>query len=206
MDSDFSILQKILENFSHLHDIRELWDEEVIISPGKKQIYDVLVLAKRIAPPIEQIITDPAGRYVFFKIKNTADPVLALYDSSGTMKEQRVDKQMFIRKIKKLLYRKITRKNSLTLLGGFNMTLGNKDRNTGSKGFCESQEELMSLITEFDLEDLLRRQNPNGRSYTHFHGRSNTYSRINRAYTRTNLRRVVVKIDHEISSAITFKR
>ena len=71
---------------------------------------------------------------------------------------------MFIRKIKKLLYKKITRKNNLTLLGGFNMTLGNKDRNTGSKDFCESQEELMSLITEFDLEDLLRRQNPNGRS------------------------------------------
>ena len=94
MDSDFSILQKILENFSHLHNIKELWDEEVITSPGKKQTYDVLVLAKRIAPPIEQIITDPAGRYVFFKIKNTADPVLALYDSSGTMKEQRVDKQM----------------------------------------------------------------------------------------------------------------
>ena len=38
------------------------------------------------------------------------------------------------------------------------MTLGNKDRNAGSKGFCESQEELMSLVTEFDLEDLWRRQ------------------------------------------------
>ena len=36
------------------------------------------------------------------------------------------------------------------------MTLGNKDRSTGSKGFCESQEELMSFITEFDLEDLWR--------------------------------------------------
>ena len=34
------------------------------------------------------------------------------------------------------------------------MTLDNKDRITGSKGFCESQEELMSFITEFDLEDL----------------------------------------------------
>ena len=85
-------MQKILVNFSHLHYIRELWDEEVIISPGKKQTYDVLVLAKRTASPIEQIITDPAGRYVFFKIKNTADPVLTLYDHSGTMKEQRVDR------------------------------------------------------------------------------------------------------------------
>ena len=76
------------------------------------------------------------------------------------------------------------------------MTLGNKDRS--NKGFCESQDGLMSLITEFDLEDLWRRQNSNGRSYTHFHGRSNTYSHIDRAYTSTNLR-VGVKINREIN-------
>ena len=63
---------------------------------------------------------------------------------------------MFARKINKLLYKKIIRKNNLILLGDFSMTLGNKDRSTGSKGFCESQEELMSFITEFDLEDLWR--------------------------------------------------
>ena len=72
------------------------------------------------------------------------------------MKEQRIDGQNFIRKIEKLLYKKIIRKNNLILLGDFSMTLGNKDRSTGSKGFCESQEELMSFITEFDLEDLWR--------------------------------------------------
>ena len=54
---------------------------------------------------------------------------------------------MFIRKIKKLLYKKINQKNNVILLGDFNMTLGNKDRSTGSKGFYESQEELMRLIT-----------------------------------------------------------
>ena len=54
----------------------------------------------------------------------------------------------------------------------------------------------MSLITEFDLEDLYRRQNLNDHLYTHFYGRSNTYSRIDKAYRSTNLR-VSVKIDHE---------
>ena len=106
---------------------------------------------------------------------------------------------MFIRKIKKLLYKKFTRKNNLILLGDFNVTLSSKDRSTGNKSFCESQEELMSLIMQFDLEDLWRRQNPNGRLYTYFHGRSNTYSRIDRAYTSTNLR-VGVKIDPEINT------
>ena len=72
------------------------------------------------------------------------------------MKERHINREMFIRKIKKLLYKRITRKNNLILLGDFDMTLGNKDRNTSSKGFCESQEELMSLIAEFDPEDLWR--------------------------------------------------
>ena len=146
----------------------------------------MLVLAKRTAPPIEQIITDPAGRYVFSKFKNTADAVLALYSPSGTTKERRRGRQMLIRLIKKLLLKKINRKNNLILLGDFNMTLGNKDRSTGNKDFCESQAELMNLIKTFG--DLWRCQNPNDRSYTHFHGRSNTYSRIDWAYTSTNLR------------------
>ena len=81
----------------------------------KTQNCGVLVLAKRIVPPIEQIITDPVGRCVFFKIKNKADAVLALYTPSATMKERRTDRQMFIRKIEKLLCKKITRKNNLIL-------------------------------------------------------------------------------------------
>ena len=60
--------------------------------PGKTQICGVLELAKRTGPPLEQITSDPAGRYVFFKIKNTADAVSALYASSETMKEQHIDK------------------------------------------------------------------------------------------------------------------
>ena len=90
-------------------------------------------------------------------------------------------------------------KNNIILWGDFNITLGNKDRSTTNKSFCESGEERMSLITEFDLEGLLRSQNPNRFLYTHFHGKGNTYSRINRAYTSTNLR-VGVKIDHKIST------
>ena len=110
-----------------------LVSSEMERSPGKTQTCVVLVIAKRTAPPIEQIITDPAGRYVFFKIKNTTDAVLALYAPSGTMKQQRIDRQMFITKIKRLMYKKITQKNNLILLGDFNTILGNKDRSTEYK-------------------------------------------------------------------------
>ena len=55
LDTDFSILLETHVNFSHLHDIRELWDGEVIISPVKTQTCGVLVLAKRTVHPLEQI-------------------------------------------------------------------------------------------------------------------------------------------------------
>ena len=132
-------MQETHVNFSHLHDIRELWDGEVIILSGKTQTCGVLVLAKRTASLIEQIITGSVRRFVFFKTKNTTDAVLALYALSGTMKEQHTDGKMFLRNTKKFLYKKIDRKN---------------------KGFCKSQKELMSLVTEFDLEDFWRRQKP----------------------------------------------
>ena len=116
---------------SHLHELRELWDGEVIISPGKTQTCGVLVLAKKTAPPIEQILTKPAGRYVFFKIKNTTDPAMAIYAPSETMKEQRIEREVFIRKIQKLFFKKIIPNNNLILLGDFDMTLGNIDRSIG---------------------------------------------------------------------------
>ena len=188
--------QKKYVNFSYLHDISELWDGEAKISPGNTLTCGVLVLAKSKVSPMEQTIIDPAARYVFFKIKNTVDAVLALYATSGIIKKLRIDRQMLISKIKKLLYKKIIRKDNLILMGYFNMTLGNKGRSTGNRGFCESQEELMSLITEFDLEDPWRRQNPNGHLYMHFGGRNNTYSRIDRSYTSTNSR-VGVKISDQ---------
>ena len=188
LDTIFSILHQTHINFSHQHNIRELWDGEVIISPEKRQSWGALVLAKITVPPIEQITIYHAGRYVFCKIKNTTYAVLALYTPSATMKEWRIERLMFTRKVKKLLYKNLTRKNNIILLGDFNMTLGNKDRNTGNKGFCKSQEKLTSLITKFDLQKLWRRQNTNVCLYTHFHGRSSTYSRIDRAYTITNLR------------------
>ena len=103
---------------------------------------------------------------------------------------------MFIRKNKKLLYKKFTQKNNLILLGDFNMTLGNKDRSTGSKAFSESQKELMSLITEFDL---WRRKIQMSAYIRTFMAEVILSSRIVRAYTSTNLR-VGVKIDHKINT------
>ena len=77
-----------------------------------------------------------------------------------------------------------TRKNSLILLGDFNMTLDKKGR---------------SADRSTDLEDLWRHQNPSGR-YIHNStaGVILTLILIG-TYTSANLR-VGVKIDHEINA------
>ena len=66
-------------------------DAETIIPRGKTQTRGDPVLPKRTAPPIEQIIINPAERYVFFKTKNRTNAALALYVPSGTMKERRIE-------------------------------------------------------------------------------------------------------------------
>ena len=92
------------------------------------------------------------------------------------MKEQRKDKQIFVKKLRNYCIKRLL-ENNLILSGYFNMTLGNKDRSTSNKEICESQNKFMSFIMEFDPEDFWKRQNPNGRLYTHFHSRSKTYFR-----------------------------
>ena len=90
LDMDYSIWQEIHVNFSHLLDVREIWDGEVTISPVETQTCGVLVLAKRAGSFIAQIISDPVGRYVFFKIKNTTHAVLNLYVPSGIIEKCRI--------------------------------------------------------------------------------------------------------------------
>ena len=106
LNRDFPISQETHINLSRLRNISKLWDEEVIISPAKTQTCGVLVLAKGTPHPIEQIITDPAGRYVFFKIKNRADGVIAfhvpLWNNEGVAQRQ----TNAYKKIKKLSYKK----------------------------------------------------------------------------------------------------
>ena len=69
------------------------------------------------SPPIGQIITYPAGRCAFFKIKTSTDAALSLYSLSATMKEWRTARLMFVRKIEELLYKNTIHKNNLILLG-----------------------------------------------------------------------------------------
>ena len=59
--------------------------------------------------------------------------------------------------------------------------------------------ELENLIQKFDLEDSWRLQNPKERLYTHYHGRTHTYSHIDRAFTNTKFR-TNLKIKQTVNS------
>ena len=91
------------------------------------------------------------------------------YEPPGTMRPQRIDSEMYIRKLRDYSIKRLPTKNPLIILGELNMILGNKDRSTGNKGFCKSQK---SPISEFHLEDPWRIQNPYACLYTYPHGRN----------------------------------
>ena len=85
------------------------------------------------------------------------------------------------------------REDNIVLLGDFNTTLTRIERSSGELG--QGKSELENLIQKFDLEDNWRLQNPKEKLHTHYHGWTNTYSHIDRAYTNTQLQ-ANIKIRH----------
>ena len=125
-----------------------------------------------------------------------------LYAPSGILKEKQELRQNFLRTLRKQIRSHTTRKDNVILLGDFNNTLKDIHRSTNNLGEKEAKSELLNLIQQLDLEDHWRLQNPNEKLYTHYHGRKNTYARIDRAYTNTKLR-TNIKTGHIVNSFLT---
>ena len=123
--------------------------------------------------------------------------VVALYAPSGILKEKQQLRQDFFRKLRKKIGMQTTRNDNITLIGDFNSTRIAIHRSTNDSGEKETKSELEGLIQQFDLEDHWRLQNPNEKLYTHYHGRTNTYARIDRAYrnirSKPNITNIKIK-------------
>ena len=197
--SDFCVLQETHLNIDFYSELRDNWQGDIIIAPGTSQKNGILVLAKNTAPEITSIKTDKNGRFVFFKIKENKDAIAVVYAPSGMSKEKCEERTTFFKNLKKNLRKFLNKSDNLILLGDFNITLGDLDRMNSTNNKCCSQDELKDLLIEFDLEDKWRLQNPRERLYTHYHGATNSYSRLDRAYTSTTLN-AEIKISHIINS------
>ena len=143
----------------------------------------VLLLVNSFAPKIDILKTDTKGRFIIFRVANTSDVVVVLYAPSGILKEKQELRQNILRTLRKQIRSHTTRKDNVILLGDFNNTLKDINRSTNNLGEKEAKSELLNLIQQLDLEDHWRLQNPNEKLYVHYHGRKNTYARIDRAYT-----------------------
>ena len=156
-----------------------------------------MLLAKATAPKISILKTDPKGQYIIFRLLNSNEVIVNIYAPSGIVKEKRELRQNFFRNLNKQIELHSNRADNIILLGDFNTTLNPIDRSSGELG--EGKSELENLIQKFDLEDNWRLQNPKEKLYAHYHGRANTYSCIDRAYTNTKLQ-VNIKIGHILNS------
>ena len=115
--------------------------------------------------------------------------IVNIYAPSGIIKEKCELRQNFFRNLNKQIDLYMNTEDNIVLLGDFNTTLTRIDRSSDELGLGKS--ELENLIQKFDLEDNWRLQN----LHTHYHGRTNTYSRIDRAYTNTKLQ-ATIKVRH----------
>ena len=195
--ADFSILQETHLESNKFADIKNQWEREVYISPGTIFRDGILLLAKATAPKINIPKSDSKGKFIIFRVLNTNDVVVNIYAPSGITKEKRELRQNFFHKLNKPLDIYTKRADNIILLGDFNTTLTRIDRSSGELG--EGKTKLENLIQKFDLEDNWRLQNPKEELYMHYHGRTNTYSRIDTVYTKTKLR-TNIKIGHVLNS------
>ena len=195
--ADFSILQETHLGPNKFVEIKNQWEGEVYISPGTTFRDGILLLAKATAPKLRILRSDPKGKYIIFRILNTNDVIINIYAPSGIIKEKCELRQNFFRNLNKQIDLHTKKEDNIILLGDFNTTLTPLDRSSGELG--QGKSELENLIQKFNLEDNWRLQNPKEKLYTHYHGRTNTYSRIDRAYTNTKIR-ANIKIKHLMNS------
>lgn len=196
--ADFSILQETHLGLTKYDDVKNQWQGEVYISPGTTFRDGILLLVNNSAPKIKILKTDNNGKFIIFRIVNTSDVVVALYAPSGIVREKQELRQNFFRKLRKEILFNTNTNDNIILLGDFNTTLNVLDRSTNEIG-KEAKSELENLILQFDLEDHWRLQNPNEKLYTHYHGRTGTSARIDRAYTNIRLR-PNINIKHVLNS------
>ena len=196
--ADFSLLQETHLGPAKYNEVKKQWEGEVYISPGTSFRDGILLLVNNSAPKIEILKTDNKGTFIIFRIANTGDVIVALYAPSGILRERQELRQNFFRKLRKDIGLLTNRNDNVTLIGDFNSTLNALDKSTNELG-KEAKSELENLLQQFDLEDHWRLQNPKEKLYTHYHGRTNTYARIDRAYTNTKIR-TNIKIKHIVNS------
>ena len=196
--ADFSVLQETHLGPGKYNEIKKQWEGEVYISPGTTYQDGILLLLNSFAPKIKILKTDSKGTFIIFRIVNTRDVIVALYAPSGILKERQELRQNFFRKLRKDIGLLTTRNDNVILKGDFNSTLNALDKSTNELG-KEAKSELENLLQQFDLEDLWRLQNPKEKLYTHYHGRTDRYTRIDRAYTNTKIR-TNIRIKHVVNS------
>ena len=195
---DFSVFQETHLDYTHMQDIKNNWDGEFLISPGQTQTGGILILQAQNSPAIKDIKSDPKGRYILFRIKDSNDLVAAIYAPSGASKEKQTERTNFYKHFNKILKKYIKNKDNILLVGDFNVTLEKIDRSRDDNFKCSSQKELQNILTEFDLTDVWRTENPQKELYTYSHN-SGLNTRIDRAYTTTALT-PNINIKHKINS------
>ena len=78
-NKDVSILTETHINLDQIHHIRNNWLSTIFFSPGDSPTKGLLVLLHLCLEGVTEVVTDPKGRFVSFKVTPSNDIVLCVY-------------------------------------------------------------------------------------------------------------------------------
>ena len=156
-NKDICILTETHIDNEQIHQIKNNWLGPVFISPGDIFSKGILILLHPGFPDVTEVDSDPNGRFISFKVAPFDDRFLCVYALSGHSNREQLIRRRFFEELSNYIDNKFKRNENKTIMGDFNCTLSQTDRDERNKiqkrYRCHSNFALSKLIMENGLED-----------------------------------------------------
>ena len=134
-NKDICILAETHIGHEQIHQIQNNWLGPVLISPGDTFSKGLLVLLHPGFPDVTEIHSDPNGRFISFKVAPFDDRVLCIYAPSGHSNREQLIRRRFFEELLNYIDHKFEGNENKIILGDFNCTLSQIDRDERKKVF-----------------------------------------------------------------------
>ena len=132
-NKDISILAETHINQDQLHQLRNNWLGPIFCSPGDTFTKGMLVLLDSGFNDVTDVDIDPKGRFVSFKEAPSEDRFLCIYVPSRHNNRHQLARRRFFEGLQTYIEDKTQGNENKIIIGDFNCTLDQRDRDEGNK-------------------------------------------------------------------------
>ena len=132
-NKDICILSETHINHEQFLQIRNNWLRPFFFSLGDTFSKGILILLHPGFPDVTEIDSDPNGRFVSFKGAPSDERILCVCAPSGRSNREQLARRYFFEELQIYLENKFPGNENKIIIGDFNFTLDNMDRDEGNK-------------------------------------------------------------------------